>query len=226
MNLIKTLALFAALAPNEQAYVTTLGDEAEAFLGKTPAERESIFKALDAADPVVFTGELTGLTVRKSHGELARKSAENAEHQAKKNALMSETLTKREEEIEKSEVRKLAAEMLAGMPGDEPTHDLIVRSLRKSGAKAEDIEKAFATLKGMRATSKVGQPAPGSTGADPHDGSAIEVAAIDALDLGLKKFCKEQGITKSIWVDGLRQFVATEAGAALKRAVDEAATAE
>lgn len=202
-------------------YSKLSGEAAEAFLAKSFDERNAdIQKALEA-DPVVFKGEKTGIEVRKSHGDVALKLAQRAEENERKLAEQAETLRKRDEEIEKAAVRKLASDVLGGMPGDDETHDYIIASLRKGGDPVKG-EKALETLRGMKASSTIGRSAPGVGGAEPPANATDKQGAFEALEKGLLAFAKEQNITKNVWTDGLAQFAKTEKGAALKRAYDEA----
>lgn len=161
------LERIAKLNGAHKAHFDTLtSEDAEAFLAKSAKDRDAEIAEIEKGNAPIWTGEVTGVAVRKSDGALALQLA-------KQNEANAVALAKREAEIEKAEVRAQASEILKGMPGDDATHDLIVRSLRKSGAKTEDIEKAFATLKGMRDTSKIGKAAPGVGGGEPADGEPI-----------------------------------------------------
>jgi len=223
-NEAKTMKTIVLTEAQHAHYSKLNGEAAEAFLAKSFDERNAEIEKALAADPVVFKGEITGIEVRKSHGEVALKLAQRAEENERKLAEQAEALRKRDEEIEKAAVRKLAADVLGGMPGDDETHDYIVASLRKGGDPVK-AEKALETLRGMKASSAIGKNAPGAGAADPRSSTIDKQCAFDALEKGLLAFAKENNITKNVWTDGLAQFAKTEKGAALKRAYDEALAA-
>jgi len=184
--------------------------DADAFLEKTVAEQDAaaadIAKRNDEADKVVYLSKSTGDVFKAKDDPRLVEMAKRLDAEAEK--------------VEKADIRKAAAELLGGMPGDDATHDLIVSALRKSGAKAEAIEEAFKTLKGMKATSTIGKRAPGITGDGKITGGTPN-DALAALEAGLVEFGKSQNITKGLWTDGMAAFTQTEKGAALKRAYDE-----
>lgn len=182
VNTMKLVALTEAQHAHYLKLASSSATDAEAFLAKSATDRDAEVAKAITADPVVFKGEKTGLEVRKSDGELAKRNAEIAEKNAVENARLSAEVAKRDDEIEKADVRKAAAEILKGMPGEDATHDYIVRSIRKGGGDAAMIEKAVATLKGMRETSTLGKGAAGSGGSElPTDtGPQAALAAMVA----------------------------------------------
>lgn len=206
------LGRIAKMSGAHKSHFDTLaGDNAETFLAKSDADRDvvtaEITKRNDEADKVIYISKATGDVYKAKDDQRLVEMAKRMDVQA--------------DEIEKADVRKAAVEILGGMPGDDATHDLIVRSLRKSGAKTEDIDKAIATLKGMKASSSIGKRASGSGGANPDVTNGDPEVAMENLEKGLKTFCKAQSITKNLWTDGLNAFVQTTEGAALKQAVDD-----
>ena len=216
MNLAKMLALLVAMTPTQQAHVAKLApDELEPFFTKSATDRTAILKAAEDADAVIFKGEVSGIEVRKSDGA-------NFLTLAKQNEANAVALAKREAEIEKSEIRKQATEVLAGMPGDDDTHDYILASLRKAGDPVKSA-KSIETLTGMRQTSTLGKKAPGLNGGDLV--AADKQGAYSALEKALIPFAKEKGIAK-VWTDGLDAFAATPTGAVLVKAYDDAKRAD
>jgi hypothetical protein len=191
-------------------FVTLTGDAQDEFLAKSATDRDAVIagveKRNDEANKVVY--------VSKSDGAVYR---------AKDDARMidmAKRLDAQAEDIEKADVRKAAAELLPSAPGADADHDYIVRSLRKGGGDAAQIERATAVIKGLVATSRLGKGAAGSSGnADPTNGSQPD--ALAALEKGLVTFCKAQNITKHLWTEGLDAFKQTPEGEALKRAYDE-----
>lgn len=208
---VARLSKIAKLSGAHKAHFDTLaGEDADAFLAKSNADRDAltaeIAKRHEEAEKVVY--------VSKSTGDV---------YKAKDDARLVDMAKRMDEQaiaIEKAAIRKQAAELLAGMPGADEAHDLIVRSLLKSGAKQEEIDASLATLKGMRESSTLGKRAPGFGGTEPTADNADE--ALAALTKGLTTFAKAQNITKNVWTDGLNAFVQTDEGKALKRAYDDA----
>lgn len=161
------LERIAKMSGAHKAHFDTLGaEDAEAFLAKSGADRDAVLKTAADADPVEV--EFDGQSFRKSAGPGVIALAKKAKEQA--------------EAIEKAEVRKAAQEHLGNLAGDDDTHDLIVRSLRKSGAKAEDIGKAFTAMKGWNALAKSKQTAPGF-GGTAVDENADAQERLDAMTL-------------------------------------------
>ena len=214
MNLAKMLALIVAMTPSQQEHVAKLApDEVEPFFAKNATERTAILKAADEADAVIFKGALSGIEVRKSDGSKMLELAKHSESTAA-------TLAKREAEIEKSEIRKQAADVLGGMPGDDDTHDFIIASLRKSGDPVK-AAKALETLTGMRAETKIGKRVPGIGGVDAPAAITKQSAYVE-LEKGLLSFAKEKNITKGLWTEGLSAFTKTAVGAELERVYNDA----
>jgi hypothetical protein len=214
MNYAKMLAAILALSATEQAHVAAMpADEIEPFFAKSASERSAILKSAAEADAVVFKGEVSGIEVRKSDGAKMLELAKNSEATAA-------TLAKREAEISKAEVRKIATEVLGGMPGDDETHDFIIASLRKGGDEVK-TQRALETLKGMRAETKIGKNPPGINGTDTPV-AVTKRAAYQALEKGLLAFCVEKSIPSGdAWLKGFDLFAKTDIGAALLKAHDE-----
>lgn len=221
MKLAKFAAILLAMSVAEQSAIAKMAqsapDELEPFFDKPANEQTAILKAATDADTVVFKGEVSGIEVRKSDGAMALKLAQQHE-------VTATTLAKREAEIAKAEVRKLAVDVLGGMPGDDDTHDFIIASLRKGGDEVK-TQRAIETLKGMRAETKIGKRAPGIGGTDAPIAVTKRAAYVE-LEKGLLAFCGEKSIpVEKTWVEGLDAFVKTPAGAALYKAHDEAKAA-
>jgi hypothetical protein len=159
----------ASLTDAQRAHLKGL-DKADAatFLAKSTSERDAaIAKALES-DPVEV--EFNGQSYRKSAGSAVVELAKAAKAQA-------EMLAKQADEIEKSDIRKAAADLFGGMPGDNDTHDYITRVLRKDAAM---YEKAAATIRGMKSTSSIGKKAPGAGGEAVAEGNEAELASLVA----------------------------------------------
>lgn len=194
-------------------YAKLAGDEATAFLSKSHTDRDvEIAKAIEA-DPVVFKGTRTGVEVRKSHGDLARKLAEQNETNAEVLAKQAESIAKRDEIIEKAEIAKAAVDLFGGLAGDDETHQLFVRALRKSGADAGALEKAYTAAKAWKALAKAAGTNIGTTEDAPDSPQA-------AFDAGVTKFAKDRGMKNVL--DAYEPFLKTDEGKALKRALDAA----
>lgn len=218
MKLAKFAAILLALPVAEQSVIAKMSeDDVDAFAAKPANEQTAILKAATDADAVIFKGEVTGIEVRKSDGAKMLELA-------KTNEATAATLAKREAEIAKAEVRKLAAEVLGEMPGDNDTHDFIIAQLRKGGDEVK-TQKALETLKGMRAETKIGKRAPGINGGDGPVAVTKKLAYVE-LQKGLAAFCVEKSIPEGqMWLAGYDQFIKTATGAALDKAHNDAVAA-
>jgi len=182
------------------------GEDAEAFLAKSNAERDTIVKAALDADAPIWTGEVTKVAVRTRDGDLALQLA-------KQNEANAVLLAKREDEIEKAEVRSIAKAHLGKLTGDDATHDLIVRSLRKSGAAQADIDKALTAIKGWNEIAASKGKAPGAGGTDPEPADTLE-----AFNAGVKSYAEKHKIADE--GEALVKFLGTTEGQTLKRKYD------
>jgi hypothetical protein len=193
----------AKMSLGHKAHFDTLkGEDQDAFLSKSSKDRDAEIAECEKANEVVYTSKSNGRVFRKSDSPDLVDMAKQLDSQA-------EQLAKRDEAIEKADIRKQAAEVLGGMPGDDETHDLIVRSLRKS-LTAEQLTKAIATLNGMRSTSTIGKRAPGVNGGEVTGDDPVSKRAV--FDTKLADFAKAAGKTP---VQAFEAFCNTSEGAEL-----------
>lgn len=213
MNLAKMLATILAMTASQQDYLSKLApDELEPFLGKPSNERDAIFKSAASADPIIFTGEVTKVEVRKSDGELALKMAMQAEHSAVELAKAQAEVATEKAARETVELTKRAGETLGALAGETGTHVAILRAVETIGDAAVKAA-AIVTLKAANAAMVAKSKAAGGSGSE--DAAPFsKKAAYTALSAGLATFCAEQKITK-MWTDGLAAFGKTPAGAEL-----------
>ncbi len=134
----------ATLTDAQRAHYKSLGTDGEGFIAKSFADRESVLAEIEKANEVVYTSTSTGETFRKSDDQRLVTMAKRQDEQAVE-------LAKRDVEIEKSEIRSIAKARIPNLPGADDVHDLIVKSIRKSGAPAEQIEAALVALSGANA---------------------------------------------------------------------------
>jgi len=116
----------AAMTPGHFAYHKTLaGDEAEAFVVLTEAQREALVtkieKAKTEADPVVYTSKATGRSYRKSQEDLAEF--------AKRDDARELEMQKLRDENAVAAFEKRAAEELPHLPGDVKVRGLLVKAI-------------------------------------------------------------------------------------------------
>jgi hypothetical protein len=139
-------------------YDTLTGDDAEAFLAKSNADRETVVKAARDADAakneVVYTSLAGEVFTKRDDARLVAS-------------------VKRGDELEKAReaesIAKQAKETIGNLAGSDAVHQLIVRSLVKSGAPQTDIDAALTAMKGWASESRVGKRAPGSGGEEIVD---------------------------------------------------------
>lgn len=184
---------------------TLTGDDAEAFLAKSTADREAIVKAARDADAAQLEVVYTSLA-----GEVFTKRDDSRLVAAVKRADESEKA--REDES----IAKQATAHLGNCPGDDETHRFIVKAIQAT-KNADMIGKALAMFDGVSAIVK-GRSVPAG-GDGGGNGDAQSANAYEALAKGLATFCKTNQIDK-VWTVGLQKFVATPEGAALKAAHD------
>ncbi len=145
---MKTIVLTEA----QHAHYSKLsGEDAEAFLAKSAAERDAVVKAAADADPVIFTGEVTKIVVRKSDGALALQLAEQNEKLAKSVASSADEVAKARTEKLAEIYKAKAAEVLSNFTKSIDARTLIIKSLMSSGAEQATIDEAIASLQGANA---------------------------------------------------------------------------
>lgn len=185
-------------------YDALSADDQELFLAKSTADRATeVTKSLDEDKPI-WTGEVTKVAVRKRDGELALQLA-------KQNEANAIQLAKREDEIEKAEVRAIAKSHLGALTGDDDTHDLIVKALRKSGADQAAVDKALTAMKGWNAVAASKSRAAGAGGDDLPAGGSID----DQLETLAKKLAAENKIS---FAKAFQQVMASDEGKELYNA--------
>lgn len=197
-DLKKQLAHAQALASLNDAqrahYKSLSGQAAETFLAKSFDDREK-----DVA--VVYTCKATGQTYRASDDPRMVEMAKQLDKR-------DDDVAKRDADIEKQEIRKLATETLGALAGGDEVHDLIIGALRKSGADKAKLEAALTAMRGWNAMAKTAERV---KGADPGR-NAEPGSALDAYQKGLETFAKAEG-KKPLEV--AEKFLRTEEGKTL-----------
>lgn len=192
------------LTEREHAHYSKLrGTEAEAFIAKTTTEREAIVKAAQDADPIVFKGEVTGVEVRKSDGDLAKKLAEQNEQLAKSQKAQGEELAKAKSDREAEVLKARAKADLAHFPGDDAVK---VDLLKRAG----DDAKIAEVLKGADAMLATLAQAHGVSSS-----SAASVGPVTEFNAKLGEFAKS--VNKTV-EQASADFVATPEGSRLYKA--------
>lgn len=196
-SLRKTLAALVTLTAAEHAYHKTLSaDDGAAFLAKSGAERAAL-----AADFAKREADANAIVYTSKSGRTFRKADE-----ASGLVEMAKQLDAQSETIEKADIRKRAEECLGGMAGSDAVHDLIVRSLLKSGAKQEEIDAAFTAMKGWKSTNRVGKNAAGIEIETPPEGNAelphVKLRKhVEKFQADNKIATYEQALTKALATD-------------------------
>lgn len=209
-------ALMAALTLPEshRAHAAKLDAEAaEGFCLESATVREAAVRAALDADPVVFTGELTGVTVRASHGDLARRLAEQGEAQAKQLALQEDALAKARSTNDENDIAAICATRIPNLPGSALVHANIVRALRGAGDPAL-LEESLKALQGASAFVQAAGRAPGIN----EDTDAGNESALEAFNVALSAFAQAKGQTPA---QATQAFLATAQGDALYTAYDQ-----
>jgi hypothetical protein len=138
----------AGLSDLHKAHLATLqGADAEAFLGLSPEQRQSVVEKAKGDDPVVYT-TLDGQEIRKSAGQLVLSLAKRADESERN--LAAEKAT-REREVFK--VR--AKDELGNLPGDEDVQVALLKAI--DGIRDEKLRKgALEILKAANSGVKQG----------------------------------------------------------------------
>lgn len=161
-------------------YSKLSGDDADAFLAKSATEREAIVKAARDADEVIFKGDLTGIEVRKSQGDFAKKLAEANEANAKAAKENAETIAKRDAELEIERLTKRVAQDIGHLAGETAVKVAALRAIDSISDSAVR-EGALRMLKSADAFAKDAGIAKGvNPGEDASSGAAPQ-AQLDAL---------------------------------------------
>lgn len=196
-------------------YDTLTGADAEAFVAKSSLERDAEVEKARASDPVVFTGTITGIEVRKSQGDAFRKLAESNERNAEaaKKATESAEAEKAAREAETYKARAKAE--LGYLVGSDAVKAKVLQSIdgRIIAYTAEERDEALRMLKGADEIAKSQTHAPGY-----NPGDARETDALAEFNAGVAKYAekndiKDQGLA-------LERFLGTTEGLALKKKYD------
>lgn len=217
-SLRKALLAALTLPESHRAHAATLAttdaDAAEAFCVESPTVREAAVKSALDADPVVFTGAVTKISVRRSHGELALQLATQNEASAKKLAEQETELGVRAAAADDHEVETICSSRIPNLPGSGAVHANIVRALRKAGDPVL-LEESLKALAGASNFVKAAGRAPGANeGADAGNEDALA-----AFETALAAFAKAAGKSP---LHATEEFLATKQGTELHEAYDKA----
>lgn len=124
---------YGALTDAQKAYAADLpeGDERNAFIQKSDAEREAIVEKATAEDPVVYT-RLDGTELRKSAGDLVIQLAKDADES--KRELLAEKAARSQDRLQKR-----ADSELANLPGESVAKVALLRAVE--GISDEAVRK-------------------------------------------------------------------------------------
>jgi hypothetical protein len=166
-------------------YQKLAASEQEAYLAKSSIDRDVELEKARSADPVVFKGELTGIEVRKSHGDFAMKLAEGQER-AEKRARDAEEQERIEKAAKETEVLKAAVK--ADIPHLAGADDVKL-ALYKA---AKSIEGGLEILKGADSIMKAATVAKGAGGSPEPE----NVPAQKKLDALITKHATDNKLTR------------------------------
>jgi len=173
----------ATLTDAQRTYHKSLDKaDAKAFLSKSFTERETVLAAIEKANEIVYTSKSTGETFRKSDDARLVTMAKRQDEQAAE-------LAKRDEAIEKADIATLAKSTLGNLGGSEEVHQLIVKSLRKSGAPQVEIDAAMTAISGWHVLAKSAGIAKGVGGSAESTGTPKQ--ALNAL---VEKFAADNKV--------------------------------
>lgn len=199
----------AKMSGAHKAHFDTLkGEDADAFLAKSNADRDAQIAKAIADDPIEVSFD--GVDYRKSQGPAVISLAKAAKANA--------------ELVEKAAIEKQATAHLGNTGGDDAMHQDVIRAIHSyTKGDLEKRGKMLAWCDGVNAVAKGRSVAKGGDG--NGDGTVANEDALEALTKGLVAYCKTNQIDK-VWTVGLEKFKATPEGAELKRAYDESLNAD
>lgn len=215
MNLLKTVACILAMSDSQRAYVGKLAsDEVEPFLAKSATDRDAIVKAAGDADQIVFKGTTTGIEVRASHGEFARKMAEQNENNATTIAKQQLEITKANE-ARQVEIWKAKAKSDIGYLGG--SDDTKVALLKAVDGIADEKVRGEVTV-ALKAADAVMKDAGKPRGANPGE-DAEGADPLEQFEAGLTKYALDNKIASR--GSAYEPFLKTAEGKALKKIYDD-----
>lgn len=174
---MKTIVLTEA----QHAHYSKLsGDDAEAFLAKSFAERDSVLADIAKADPVVYK-TASGIEVRKSHGDIALMLAKQADENASQVAKATEIANVEKAAREATELKKRAQETMSNLAGSDDVHCAILKAV-ESIADEKLRGEAIQAIKAANDAAKSRSVAKGVNGGEePTDDSPT--AELDTLTM-------------------------------------------
>ena len=193
-------------------YSKLSGADADAFVAKSHADRESDVAKAIAADPVMYT-TTNGVEIRKSAGDLAVMFAKQADESAKK-------IASQETEIAKAntarETEMLKGRAMAELKNGSGSIDTKVALLKAIAAIPDEATRTAVTetVKGMHAACADKGVLKGSTDADGTGGGD----PLTAFNVGVAKFAETNGIKDK--GEALEKFLVTPEGKLLKKSYD------
>lgn len=215
MNLLKTVACLIAMSDTQRAYVGKLApDEVEPFLQKSASDRDAIVRAAGDADPIVFKGTTTNIEVRASHGEFARKMAEQNENNATTIAKQQLEITKANEARQVEIYKAKAKSDIGYLAGSDDAKVALLKAI--DGIADEKVRGEVTTaLKAADAVAKeLGKP----KGANPGE-DAEGAAPLEKFEAGITKYALDHKLANRL--DAYEPFLKTAEGKALKADYDD-----
>lgn len=208
----------AELTDVQKTHLGTLSaTDQDAFLAKSVADRDAEIAKRAESNAPIFKGELTGIEVRKSDGDLALKLAKQQEESAKALKTERDARAVSEAKTEHVELEKRAGAEIGFLKGATDDKVELLRRIHK-GADVEQNKRLLEIVRsGDAAMKSLGMPAGANPGGPPSKDDVDGTLAMLKTKLG--EFCKANNIPATqMWSLGLPAFEKTEEGAALSEA--------
>lgn len=153
-------------------YSKLSGADAEAFVAKSFADRDSDVAKAIASDPEVYKTE-SGISIRKSHGEVALMLAKQADENARALAKANEVVLAEKSAREMVELKKRAKDTIGNLACSDDAHCAVLKAV-ESISDEKLRGEALAVLKAANDLMASKGRAPGMGGTDPKDGASAQ----------------------------------------------------
>jgi len=213
---VTSMSKIVVLTEAQGAHYSKLtGTDAETFIAKSALERDVEVTKAREADPIVFTGEVTKMEVRRSDGprflELAKQNEANAVA-SKRSLEMAET---EKAAREWSEVVKRASTIMGNLAGTDDDHGRLLQNIERE----TDVAKRDAMIATLKAADALmvgaGKAKGANPGTDAESGNPVEVWNGEVAKFAAKREIKDLGKAEDL-------FLGTPEGLVAKRAYDKA----
>lgn len=215
---VNTMKLVVLTEAQGAHYAKLTGADAEAFALKSALDRDvEVQKARDA-DPIVFTGEVTKMQVRRSEGQRVLELATQNEANAVAVKAATELAQTEKSKREWTELKKRAADIMGHLAGSDDDHAGLLQRIEAE----TDVTKRDAMVATLKAADSLmvaaGKAKGVNPGTDPETGNPLEIWNSAVVEFAKKREIKDLGVAED-------KFLNTPEGLVAKKAYDEGSAA-